>query len=137
MSKISKVYELILERLPSTYPHAELIIHNSLKKLCQTYWKGESKKTSANKDDDPFCFCDGVKNTIHTPKCLNKSSCEEISWYLLHEVGHLFALQKYGFEDYRWDGDAVAERYANEFATKWNNKIKKERLFEKLNKEAV
>jgi Zn-dependent peptidase ImmA (M78 family) len=131
-AKISRVFSKITRRLPSTYPKTLLVIHSSLKKL-QSYFL-ETGGTALDPGDPghpPFAYCDGEDNSIHVASVLNRDSARQISWYLLHEIGHLRALQKYGEEDSRWDDYKQAEHYANRFANKWCNRLKKEGFFKK------
>ena len=128
--KISRVFSRILRRLPSTYPKSVLVIHTSLRKL-QLYFL-EINGTALDPGDPglpPFAFCYGEDNSIHVASLLNKDSIQQISWYLLHEIGHLQALQRYGEKDRRWEDYKQAEYYANRFADRWCNKLKEERFF--------
>lgn len=128
-SKVSTVFSRILDRLPSTYPQATLEIHQSLKALETKYYKMHG--TALDPGDPghpPFAFC-GRDKSIHVAYVMNKEDVCQISWYILHEMGHLLALQKYGENDLRWDDYTVAERYANLFADRWCKKLKEEGFF--------
>jgi len=125
--KISRIFSKLMRRLPSTYPKAVLVIHRSIKKLESYYW--ETEGTALDPGDPglpPFAFCDGEDNSIHVAYPLYKESSRNISWYLLHEMGHLVALQKYGEKDLRWKDYIVGERYANKFADRWCKRLKEE-----------
>lgn len=131
--RISRIFSRLVRRLPSTYPKAVLVVHKSLKKLQSYYW--ETSGTALDPGDpghSPFAYCDGEDNSIHVASNLNKESAREIGWYLLHEVGHLRALQKFGEKDPRWDDYKTAERYANKFADRWCKKLKEEGFFKTI-----
>lgn len=131
-SKIRKIYNSILKRLPSTYPHAELIVHENLYELRKKYWWGNKASIDPTDDYEPLAFCDGNKNTIHVPLNLSKEPPKQMSWYILHEIGHLYALNKYGWKDKRWNGNLIAEDYANQFADRWLKRLKAERFYSKI-----
>ncbi len=121
--KIRKLYLELLKRLPSTYPKADLIVHNSTKALRQLYTKAEGREEEG---EPPYAFCDANDNTIHVSLAFEQEYKPNIVWYFLHEIGHLFAFQKYGWKDPRWDDYKTSERYANRFADRWSSKLKRE-----------
>jgi hypothetical protein len=122
---IKKILSALIKRLPSTYPQITLIKHSSLKDLYRHYW-GFIVRDSNN---DPFVFCDGEDNSIHVPSCLIKYSKYDIAFYLLHEIGHLRALQKYGHRDVHWSNYKTAERFADSFAYRWCRTLRMENFF--------
>ena len=131
--KISRVFSRIIRRLPSTYPKALLVVHSSLKKLESYYWEtGGTALDPGDPGHPPFAYCDGEDYSIHVASILNKESARQISWYLLHEIGHLQALRRYGEYDPRWEDYKQAERYANRFANRWCNKLKEEGFFKTI-----
>jgi len=115
MGKIRKMYRKLLKRLPSTCPHAKLIIHKNLITLRKDYWKGEQFNRT-----EPYAFCNSVNYTIHVPSSLAESSYMEIAYYLLHELGHLYALKKHGQEKFE------SEKFANDYAGRWLRQLGKE-----------
>lgn len=129
--RIQKIYEALLDRLPSTYPQAKLIIHNSTQKLREYWTKDEGKKSG-----DPFCAFCGTDDTIHVPADLyygsNISMAVRFAEVMLHEIGHLYVYKKYGPRDSRWKNYEIAERYADNFASRWIRKMKKEGFFTNL-----
>lgn len=132
--KIKKIYKSIIDRLPSTYPCAELVIHNSVRKLREYYTKTEGKESG----DPPCAFCDVDNNTIHVPLDLNYISYSkknvpcQFAEIILHEIGHLYAHGRYGIKDLRWKDYVTAERYADRFACRWLRRLKKEGFFKHL-----
>lgn len=132
-SKVSRVFSKIVRRLPSTYPKAILVVHKSIKKLQSYYWETNGTALDpGDPGDSPFAFCDGEDNSIHIASPINKETGRNISWYILHEIGHLLALQKYGEKDLRWEDYKTAERYANRFADRWCNRLKEEGFFKTI-----
>jgi Zn-dependent peptidase ImmA (M78 family) len=123
-SKILKIYQLLTARLPNTYPHADLVIHSSVHKLRECYSKSEGEDGYP-----PYAFCDSDDNTIHVSAAFNDETARSISWYFLHEIGHLYALQRYGDQDIRWKDSKISERYANSFADRWVKKLEKEEWY--------
>lgn len=130
-AKIRRAYDSLIGRLPSTYPHATLIVHENLHDLRKRYWRGSAESRNAA-DYEPFAFCDGERNTIHVPLNLAKETYQQILWYILHEVGHLYALEKYGWRDRRWSNNMTAEKYADRFADRWTNRLKAEGFYSKI-----
>ncbi len=131
--KMYRIYTQLVERLPSTYPRAMLVVHINLKELARYYWDSEGQDLEqGDPGHSPFGFCDGEDNTIHVAYTLIKESTSSIVWYFLHEMGHLYALQHYGDRDPRWTNYIIAEKYANRFANRWLNKLKQEDWFKKI-----
>lgn len=127
-SRISKIYQKILDRLPSTYPHAELIIHLTITELRESY-------KNCNGDDEgepPYAFCDSADNTIHVSQAFYNENVQSMAFYFLHEIGHLYSLQKFGGDDIRWSDYKASEQYANTFAYRWIRKLKQENWFKSL-----
>lgn len=127
-SKIVKAYKSILSRLPTTYPQAKLIVHKTITDLRKYY---EEECNGDEEGAPPYAFCNSVDNTVHVSYAFYKESIESMSWYFCHEIGHLYALQKFGESDLRWKDFELAERYANNFADRWIKKLKKEGFFKK------
>lgn len=131
--KISKLFSKVMRRLPSTYSKVTLVLHTSLKKLQSYFYETDGIPLDpGDPGEPPFAFCDGEDNSIHVASVLSKESASMVSWYMLHEIGHLQALQKYGEKDPRWDDYKQAERYANRFADRWCKKFKKEGFFKTI-----
>lgn len=127
-SKIDKVYQALLDRLPATYPNAELIVHQTITELRNCF-------NSCDGDDDgepPYAFCDSDDNTIHVSQAFYNENIQSMCWYFLHEIGHLYALDKYGCDDERWKDFDIAERYANTFGDRWVKRLKEEGWFKNI-----
>lgn len=123
---ICHIYKKLLERLPKTYPKPKLIVHPNLSEL-YSYFCGNSEGIRKDPGYPPQAFCDGDDNTIHVPIQLNRETREDIVKLYLHEIGHLYALNRYGEGNRRWSVYKDSERYANQFASRWFSRLKKER----------
>jgi hypothetical protein len=128
-AKVRKAYDSLIQRLPSTYPHATLIVQ-SLAELHKAYCRGpEERDTSTT---EPLAFCNGGTNTIHIPLELGAEPLQKILWYMLHEIGHLYALGRYGCRDQRWNSSDIAEKYADRFADRWTHRLEAEGFYTKI-----
>lgn len=128
-SRISKMYQAVLDRLPSTYPRAVLVVHKTVAELRECY------SISNNGDDEgdpPYAYCDSSDNTIHVSHAFYNENLQSMAWYFLHEIGHLYSLEKFGEKDPRWDDYKSSERYANNFADRWVKKLKTEGWFQTI-----
>ena len=118
---IHNIFRQLQERLPSTFPQAKLVVHPSFVDLFMKGFKGRGAP--------PFAYCEGKDNTIHVVTQLYREDLDIILWFYLHEMGHLYALQRYGIDDYRFSDNKEAEKYADSFANRWLKRLKKERWF--------
>lgn len=121
-SKYRFLYERLLCRLPSTYPQPKLVIHSSLKALKEVYWKNNNY--DKDYDKPPVAWCCIHDFTVHVALTnLKTEDIHNILFYFLHEIGHLYAVQKYGSDDPKWLDDKVCEKYADDFAARWSKKL--------------
>jgi hypothetical protein len=117
------VFSKLLERLPSSYPKPKLIIHSSLKKLSSSYWE-IGQPYDKNTHEPPVAWCNVLDNTVHVAATsLISEDKSNILFFFLHEIGHIYAHNKYGVNDPRWLNDKVSERYADNFAARWSKKL--------------
>jgi len=131
IQNLIQTFRRIQQRLPSTYPHAALVIHmneNELQKYYYRCMEGEDP-TENYPAHHPYAFCDGDAMTVHMHAGMYKETLHQLAWYILHELGHLYAIQKYGKKDSRWKDTNIAESYANNFATRWTKRLKNEGWF--------
>lgn len=132
IKRINDIYDKLLNRFPKTYIKPSLKIHTSLKELQKKY-----KEYAGNFTDkgDPgylpyaFCSCDFI---IHLPRCIIHRGDEFALGYILHEFGHLYALNKYGEDDNRWGQFKTSENYAERFSKSWMKRLKKQGWLKKL-----
>lgn len=123
IDKIYRIFNKIVNRFPQTFPRVALVVHTSLDDLQQYYINTEGKEPP---EDLPFAFCDGNTYTVHVHLTMNDETLHDITWYFLHELGHLYAHHKYGDRDPKWTDFKIAESYANRFANRWLKKLKEE-----------
>jgi predicted SprT family Zn-dependent metalloprotease len=131
IQKLIQTFRRIQRRLPSTYPHAALVIHMNEHELTRYYYDcmyGDDP-TENFPARHPYAFCDGDAMTVHMHANMYKETQRQLSWYMLHELGHLYALQRYGEKDPRWKTASVAEPYANRFAYRWTRRLSEEGWF--------
>lgn len=131
--KCGRVYELyhkILDRLPSTYPKAVLTIYDTLEELHQYFYKYYEDDPLLAKGSPPNAFCDETY-VVHIPLSLGDKqwTTYNLALHYLHEIGHLYALKKYGIEDLRWKDNRLSEKYADAFAYRWLRRLDKEGFF--------
>lgn len=129
--KVLKVWDKIARRLPSTYPKASLVLHMSEGELEEYYFEFYECSRREREGYPPYAFCDANSNTIHVHANMAEQTARMISWYLLHEEGHLYAYQRYGPDDPRaHDRDnRIDERFANRFASRWVRRLRGEGWF--------
>lgn len=118
-------YQKILERLPKSYPKPKLVIHKTNAGLYKSYWglgvQFDLKKYMM------VAWCSSADYTVHTSSEVLKTEEEcNLLFYYLHEIGHLYAYERYGEEDKRWADHDTCEKYADNFAARWSKKLLKE-----------
>lgn len=122
---ICKIYKDLLSRLPSTYPKPSLVVHSNLTMLNESF--KDCGPQCLEDDISPVAYCDPEDYTVHVADSIRKCPVEQMVFYYLHEIGHLYALKRYGEIDPRWDDDDLCEQYADRFALRWVSRLKKER----------
>ena len=123
IDKIYRIFNKIMNRLPATFPRVALVVHTNLEDLQKYYTDTQGEEPE---EDLPFAFCDGETYTVHVHLTMNDETLSDITWYFLHELGHLYAHCRYGEHDRRWTDYRTAESYANRFANRWVKKLKEE-----------
>lgn len=135
LKKILDIYNIIKERIPSTYPKPELAFYENEASML--------KNTNVKKgidEDNVYAIVDPNTETIHLPlnmtfeytkksgeayqriRPLNKFDDYEIAHTLLHEIGHLFFGEKYGYDSKQYSDENACDN----FSKKWLNKLRKE-----------
>lgn len=122
LQKVFRIFDRLMRRLPSTYPRAHLVIHRDGACLKGYYLAHEDAE---DEDFDLVAFCDAPSSTIHLHMDIQKETCRTISSYILHELGHLYAYQKYGENSRIW----LDEQYADRFASRWVRRLSGEGWF--------
>ncbi len=135
LGKVIKIYEIIKNRLPKTYPHPKLaffededcmLSNTNLKKI-------ENENVYAVFSPTTETICLPLKMTfeyygkngkyINTVN-LNKFTDVEIAHTLLHECCHMYAGEKYGYFSEKYHD----EKYCDTFASRWVKVLVKEKL---------
>lgn len=127
INKVFRIYNKIKKRLPYDYPRPMLVFFTDqddirdffkIKDIDHEFYAVMEPQTGTI--SIPLFFyttaADGKKNFISLEE-------EKIAFVLLHEIGHFYALDKYGFGEKYND-----ENYCNRFARRWVRKMKKEGL---------
>jgi hypothetical protein len=129
--KVLKIWGKISRRLPSTYPKASLVLHGSAEELENYYFEFYRCSRREREGYPPYAFCDADANTIHVHATMAEQTIRDIAWYLLHEVGHLYAFRRYGQDDSRANDkeNRIDERFANRFASRWIRRLRNEGWF--------
>jgi len=129
--KVLKIYDRLAGRLPNTYPRASLVVHMSEEELLEYFFVFYECTPKEREGYPPYAFCDANSNTIHVHATMSELTGKKIAWYLLHELGHLRAFQRYGEHDLRADDkdNKVDELYANRFASRWIRRLATEEFF--------
>lgn len=131
ISKVLKVYNKLIKRLPTTYPRTSLVIHLSEKEL-EEYFLAFYRPSKKEQETPPYAFCDLDLNTIHIHATMSELTIKEIARYLLHEIGHLYADLRYGRDDPRTndkDANKIDEAYADRFSNRWIRHLRDEGWF--------
>ena len=139
LKRIMDLYEIIKQRLPSTFPKALLSFHES--EDCMLI---NTETSKADDESTVFAVVNADTLTINIPILLTieyenhktkETLSKEVSFtqqltdreivsILLHEIGHLYAAQKYGKTSKQFND----EGYADEFARRWMRLFRKEKL---------
>lgn len=137
IEKVFKVYEIIKRRLPKKYQNPKLAFFEDEECLI-----ANTKIHMEEYEENVFAVVTPETSTINFPlkisfakinknnesfveiKRLDQFSKEEIALILLHEIGHLYAGDKYGYES-EW---YFNEKYCDSFATRWVKVLKRENL---------
>ena len=138
LNRIMDIYNLIKDRLPQTYPQAKLAFFEDEESL------SANARVRLKKEDSLYAVCDPDTMTILMPMNmtfistnfrgkeiskitpLNKTDDSEIAQTLLHELGHLYAGKRYGWDSKQYHDESYCDRFAN----RWVRILKKEKLIE-------
>ena len=126
MIRVRQIFNIIYKRLPKTYPKSTLVIHETWKSLIVEY-----KRDINNEEKEkiiPVAFCNVEDNTVHLCRGFLKNPDHILALYILHEIGHIYAYDRYGPFDDKWADLYTAEKYADDFARRWVIKLQKENL---------
>jgi hypothetical protein len=114
-----------LARMPARYPKPRLVVHDTPEALVSFLKKGRYAFHRGYDASDVMGIADALRGTIHLPRTtLQRESTATVLGVLLHEVGHLYAAQRYGVESDQY----TDEVRANAFERRWLNRLAKELL---------
>lgn len=131
LKHIMDLYEIIKNRLPKKYPKPKLAFFED------EYCMATTHKMISNDKEHIQAIFDPNASTISLPlkmsivyadrtviKSLNKVDEEYIVSVLLHELGHLYSGERYGYDSKQYND----ENYCDKFAKRWLKVLKKEKL---------
>lgn len=136
LKRIYTIYDAIKDRLPSTYPRPKLAFFEDEHCMIQNNHMRIKKDESVYAIVDPMTYtiCLPLKMTFEYTKAngieysnvvpINKVSDEDIAHTILHEIGHLYAGERYGFDSKKYSDEAYCDR----FAARWVRVLIKEKL---------
>jgi hypothetical protein len=132
-----EIYDIIKDRLPSTYPRPTLAFYEDEQTL------SNNMRMKLADDTNLYAVCDPETNTVMMPMNMtftyeslgptgnlkrrvpiNKMDEEEIAATLLHEIAHLYFGKKYGYSSKQYSDEQACDR----FAYRWVRKMVKEKL---------
>lgn len=137
LKKIIDIYNIIKDRLPNTYPRPKLAFFED--EDCMLDNNNELKKKEG---ESFFAILNPETLTINLPLSitfkhtnrrgithnnkilLNKMTSEDIAEVLLHELGHVYAGERYGYNSKKY----IDEDYCDKFANRWVKILKQEKL---------
>lgn len=134
IKRVIKLYNIIVERLPSTYPTAKLVFYQD--EECLLEYHSEIKKIDG---ESVYAIIDPNTNTIHLPLQMtfeyeirdrvikrevkiSQVSDKELAHTILHEHAHLYFGKKYGYDSKQYDDEIKCDQ----FADRWIEKLVKE-----------
>lgn len=138
LKKIWSIYNTIKKRLPETYPRPKLAFFEDEECMLK------NQKMRKKRGENIYAVVDPNTWTIHIPLnmtfeyrkkdgeiysnsvALNKVSDKDIALTILHEIAHLYAGQRYGYNSKQY----YDEDYCDNFADRWCKKMINEGLLE-------
>jgi hypothetical protein len=137
LKRVIDIYEIIKERLPSTYPRPKLAFFEDEKCLL------DNTDTTMEEDEaNVYAVINPDTDTInlplsmqmeHTNKAgdiivktvpITKQSDDEIAHTLLHEIAHAYFGEKFGYSSKQYSDESAC----NAFASRWIRVLRKEKL---------
>lgn len=137
LKRIMDIYEIIKERLPSTYPRPKLAFYED--EDCML----NNTETELGEDEaNVYAVINPDTDTINLPLTMKmehtnksgeviiktvpitKQTDREISHTLLHEIGHAYFGEKFGYSSKQYNDESACDA----FAARWLRVFKKEGL---------
>ena len=139
LNRIYHLYDMIKKRLPATYERPKLAFFEDEDSML------ENTNTKRDEDDESvYAVVSPETLTISFPMTMKfkytkkngeefiknvpitKLSDENIAHTILHEWGHLYAGERYGYESKQYSDEAYCDR----FASRWIRILIKEKLLQ-------
>lgn len=132
-----EIYNIIKDALPSTYPRAQLAFFETEEHMLK-----HSEEITKEDDENVYAVVDPDTLTINLPLKMeinyvdkngenytksvpiNKFSDDEVASVLLHECGHLYYGNRYGWKSKQYSDEALQDK----FSDKWLKKLKSKKL---------
>ena len=137
LKRVIDIYNTIKERIPSTYPRPKLAFYEDEEcMLACTDTKKDKNESTVYAIVDPETWTINLplrlsfeftskKGETHINKVpLTKLSSDDIAHTILHEIGHLYAGERYGYRSKQYSD----ESYCDRFADRWLGIINQEKL---------
>lgn len=136
LKRVIYIYSVIKDRLPTTYPRPKLAFFEDEECLLTNtkMKKKENESIYAVVDPDTwtinlplsmkFEFTSALGNKHFNSVSITKLSDKEIAQTILHEIGHLYAGERYGYNSKKYSD----EKYCDRFAERWWKILAKEKL---------
>ena len=136
LNKIYNVYDIIKDRIPKTYPRPKLAFFEDERCMLT------NNHVRPKKGENVLALVSPATYTINLPlsmtieherangticsktTSISKDTDENIASILLHEIGHLYAGERYGYDSKQYHD----ENYCDRFADRWVKTLIKEKL---------
>ena len=130
LTNIIRTYDIIKNRLPADYPRPKLAFFEDEQSLLKSSGLKPIVRETVLAVAEPNSWTIRLPLTLtgnHFSPPIDKlvyASNRVIASLLLHEIAHLYAGEKYGYNSTYYSN----ERYCNKWANKWLRKMIKEHL---------
>ena len=100
IARILAARDLLKGFLPQDFPDYGLVIHDNWLGLKEYYRKSlELNGEDKSRAESAYLIYCAEMNLVHVHPAVGGGTTRNVCWYLLHELGHLYALRTYGEDD--------------------------------------
>ena len=136
LKRVMNIYDIIKNRLPSTYPRPKLAFFEDEECMLVNTNMEQKENESVYAIVDPDTWTiklplnmtfkyTSIKGNEYSNKIpITKISDEDIALIILHEIGHLYAGERYGYSSKQYNN----EKYCDQFASRWVSILYNEKL---------
>lgn len=136
LKRVLNIYEIIKNRLPSTFPRAKLAFFEDEECMLLNNDIETKDNESVYAVVDPqtwtinlplsmtFKYTSNKGNTYTNKVLITQVSDEDIASVILHEIGHLYGGERYGYDSKQYN----SEKYCDLFAERWLKILRSENL---------